>query len=237
MKDTIESVTGFIKELIDEGRARASSRWFANLVITFLFFNWKNIVEGVIPIKPHTADSIITLVDSMFWGHSWRWYVALVLVWAFWVLGKPAADTGMNYAQHKIKQWVRFKKVEATITRENRELEEYYRNQQTIESDLLTKVKALEETCENQATTISNFYLQNPDYIEKTALPLKPYFEHFYSQLNYAISQEKLETRSIPKLMDYNRDAEQLNKHRVGIVVLLDKYPYINAQKHGSKTK
>lgn len=186
MKDTIESVTGFIKELIDESRARASSRWFANLAITFLFFNWKNIVEGVIPIKPHTAASIITLVESMFCGHSCWWYVALVLVWAFWVFGKPAVDTGMNYAQHKIKQWVRFKKVEATITRENRDFEEYYRNLQTIESDLKKEVQELREELVTSEATLSHFKLE----AMTTSKTPRSNLSHFIKCLGMALNHE-----------------------------------------------
>lgn len=149
MKDTVESIGEFLKEWLEEGRARGSSRWLVNLAIVFLVHNWKKLIELAMPTTPYTAQTLIEHIKTMFTGHSGLWYASLGGWWAFWVFGKPAVDTLMNFLQHKAKKITRYKKVEAIITRENMALDDYFKNQQSIESGLRKQVEKLKKDNEH----------------------------------------------------------------------------------------
>lgn len=181
MGDTAKSIIDFVKEFIDEGRARANSRWFSVFIISWLTFNWRRVFEIVfsdnrtaeimnetitgmlaVGVDPNTNYASVVIIG----------FYLLIIAWcAFWIYGKPFVDLKTTQWQHALKKRIRATELATSMQKENMDIHEHVMNKETIENTHIKRIRELER--------------------EKTLL-------------NIRVSNEKMETITITKETFFN---------------------------------
>lgn len=235
MGDTAKSIIDFVKEFIDEGRARANSRWFSVFILSWLTFNWKRVTE-IVFCDERTPDTIQTTISTMLvLGTETKLdvctvativglYLTIIAWCAFWIYGKPYIDLKTTEWQHNLKKRIRATELETTMKKENMDVHEYFMNQETLENEYKNKIYELNQENEKLKEEVSKCDILTKEVTNENVIEMtKNIYMNLYRILSKSIViEEKRNNHDLVK--KYERDAKNAQMHIDKYLDIAEKY-------------